>query len=530
MRDVNESVNRGEPAVGIDLGTTHSVLAYVDELGVPRTVANSEGDRLTASAVLFEGDNVVVGREALNAVATDADQVALRAKREFGSRIFPRPLGGRSYPPEAIQAWVLNKLRVDAARQIGRFHQAVITVPAYFDEARRRATQHAGYIAGLEVLEIINEPVAAALAYAWHVLRIAETGGAPTVPQVAVDPDDSVRYLVYDLGGGTFDVTILEQSGDRFEVLATDGDARLGGYDWDLRIVDAVATEFATHDGNDPRGEEISRGRLWRACEEAKRTLSLRSKVTIPCEHQGRVRGIELTRERFEQLTADLLDRTRFTLREAVAASGVAMDRIDVLLLVGGATRMPAVAAMLREATGLEPRLVGSPDEIVAHGAALRAEMILRQGRPRGPRFSIQNVNAHSLGVAGTDSLTRLPRNAILIPRNTRLPATARKVFRTQKDGQRSLLIRVVEGESPQPDECAQVGQCVVRNLPPDLPAQSPVDVTFHYGADGILEVQVKLPGREDPAASQLTFTMERPNGMDAQQLAAWRAHVANLE
>src|SRR5215470_12367064 len=212
-------------AIGIDLGTTFSVICKLDDLGRPQTLNNAEGDKITPSVVFFEGENIVVGKEAVKALATDADQVAECAKRDLGSRFFHRQLTGRRFPPEALQAWVLNKLRVDAERQIGSVKKAVITVPAYFDEVRRKATMDAGYIAGLEVLDIINEPTAAAVAFGFQqgFMKPGEASG------------ERKKILVYDLGGGTFDVTVMEVGGPEFTALATDGDVVLGGKDWDQR-------------------------------------------------------------------------------------------------------------------------------------------------------------------------------------------------------------------------------------------------------------------------------------------------------
>src|SRR5687768_6504019 len=220
--------------VGIDLGTTFSVISMLDDLGRPQTLSNAEGDKITPSVVFFEGENVVVGKEAAKALSTDADQVAECAKRDLGNRFFHRPLGGRQYPPEALQAWILNKLRVDATKQIGPFSKCVVTVPAYFDEVRRKATMDAGYIAGLEVLDIINEPTAAAVAFGFQQGFMR--------PERATD--ERKKILVYDLGGGTFDVTVMEVGGQVFNTLATDGDVMLGGRDWDQRLVDFVAEEF----------------------------------------------------------------------------------------------------------------------------------------------------------------------------------------------------------------------------------------------------------------------------------------------
>jgi len=242
------------PAIGIDLGTTFSVISRLDDLGRPQTLINAEGDKITPSVVFFEGGDVVVGKEAAKAVATDADNVAECAKRDLGNQFYHKPLGGRRYPPEALQGWILNKMRVDAARQIGPFQKVVITVPAYFDEVRRKATMDAGYIAGYEVMDIINEPTAAAVAFGFQqgYMNRANTN------------QERKKILVYDLGGGTFDVTVMEIGGRDFTALATDGDVMLGGKDWDQRLVDFVAEEFVRKFGVDPREERNSHGRLWR--------------------------------------------------------------------------------------------------------------------------------------------------------------------------------------------------------------------------------------------------------------------------
>jgi molecular chaperone DnaK len=255
------------PAVGIDLGTTYSAVAYIDDTGRPVTLVNAEGDLVTPTVVLFEGAQAVAGKEALKAIATEADQVAQCAKRELGERMFHKALDGRKFPPEALQAFVLNKLRQDASRHIGDFGKVVITVPAYFDEVRRKATQDAGYMAGLEVLDIINEPTAAAIAHGF-LKGFLNRQGESNAPR---------KLLVYDLGGGTFDVTVMEILGHEFLALATDGDVQLGGQDWDIRLVDYVAAEFMQAHNLDPRQDPNTAGRLWRDCEDAKRTLSARA-------------------------------------------------------------------------------------------------------------------------------------------------------------------------------------------------------------------------------------------------------------
>ena len=266
------------PAVGIDLGTTFSVVAHLDERGQPLTLVNMEGDRLTPSIVLFDGADVVVGKEAQKAMLSESDHVAECVKRDMGHRIFHKAIQGTQYPPEVIQSWILQKLCNDARQQIGPFDKTVITVPAYFDEVRRKATQDAGYMAGLDVMDIINEPTAAAVAFGFQQGFLDHQGSS----------DEPLRVLVYDLGGGTFDVTVMEIRGSEFIALSTDGDVRLGGYDWDQRLVNLVAEEFKRQYGVDPCEDANTAGKLWRECEDAKRTLSARAKAPVVCEYRGR--------------------------------------------------------------------------------------------------------------------------------------------------------------------------------------------------------------------------------------------------
>ena len=502
------------PSIGIDLGTTFSVIARLDDLGRPQTLINAEGDKITPSVVFFEGEgNVVVGKEAAKALATDAEAVAQFAKRDLGSRFYHQRLGGRNYPPEALQAWVLAKLRLDAQTQIGPFEKAVVTVPAYFDEVRRKATQDAGYIAGLEVLDIINEPTAAAVAFGFQQgFMKADRHGA------------GKKILVYDLGGGTFDVTVMEIGGREFKALATDGDVMLGGADWDHRLLDHVAEEFKKKHGADPREDVSCRGRLWRECEDAKRTLSARTKVHIACDYRGQAIRAEISRQQFEEMTRDLLDRTAFTTRQTLQAAGLTWDDIDRILLVGGSSRMPAVVEMLKKLSGKQPDASVSPDEAVAHGAALHAGLILAKHAGKSPNFRIKNVNSHSLGLVANDVRTRRPRTAVLIPRNTPLPVTARRTFKTHKAGQRSILVQIVEGESANPEDCVQLGKCSVRDLPPNLPEKTPIEIKFLYEENGRLVVMVGVQGAQ-LARHELT----RENTLSQEQLNAWRQYVTGI-
>ncbi|MDO4550090.1 MAG: Hsp70 family protein [Planctomycetia bacterium] len=500
------------PAVGIDLGTTFSAIAHVDASGRPVTLMNSEGDRITPSVTFFEQKTAIVGKEALKAISTDASCIALCAKRDMGHKVFHQILGDKQYPPEVIEAFILNKLRLDAIQLIGDFSKVVITVPAYFDEVRRKATQDAGYMAGFEVLDIINEPTAAALAFGYQSGVLGQNTKQENV-------------LVYDLGGGTFDVTIMQIRGNEYVTLATDGDVQLGGFDWDFRLLNFVADKFVQDFYVDPREDICARGKLWRECEDAKRTLSARMKTTITCDFKGFSKRVEITREEFEQITQDLLDRTRFTTMQTLRASGLEWDDISRVLLVGGSSRMPMVRNMLFQVTGREPDASAAADEAVALGAALHAQHILSVSEGNAPTFSIKNVNSHSLGVIGKDPTTGLARVGVLIPRNTHLPVRVSRTFRTQKNNQRSILVSIVEGESTSPENCTFIGSCVVRNLPPGLPAGTQINVTFQYTSDGRLYVNVTVPSTNTVVAEE--FTHE--NNLPKQLLDGWREYISQV-
>lgn len=499
---------RFAPAVGIDLGTTYSVIAYLDDAGVPKALPNAEGETLTPSVVLFDGDDVVVGREAVKALTNDGHRVAQCAKRDMGARFYHDAIDGRRYPPEVVQAYVLKKLFDDARAYLGEFRHAVITVPAYFDDSRRKATYDAGYMAGLEAMDIINEPTAAALAYGFDrgIIRTGESSSAR-------------KLLVYDLGGGTFDVSLVELDGACVRVLAIDGDVMLGGHDWDYRLVDHVAEEFVRQHGVDPREDRATMSRLWRACEDAKRTLSARRKARVAFEYLEMSVQVEVSREKFWEITRDLVDRSLFTTRQTLHSAGVSWNEIDDVLLVGGSTRMPQVVEMLRQLSGKDPVRSANVDEAVAHGAALQAGLLLSSHQGRAPSFQLRSVNARSLGVVATDSKTNRKRNAVIIPRNTSLPVRARRLFRTEKLNQRSVAVPIVEGESISPDDCESLGECVIRDLPPSLPAGTAVEVQFRYGTDCRLAVEVCLQGTDMKVEHELI----RPNGMDAAQRERWR-------
>jgi len=505
-----------ETPIGIDLGTTNSAAAWVDESGRSQMVSNAEGSLLTPSVVLFDDAEVVVGKEACSATTATPDRVAQWVKRDMGAPVYSRPIRGEHLPPEVIQACILRKLKADVLKSLGPETKVVITVPAYFDEPRRKATADAGEMAGLDVLDIVNEPTAAALAFG-ETLGYLTPGG---------EPKEEMTLLVFDLGGGTFDVTLLKLAQAKIETLATDGDVQLGGYDWDGRLVDYAAEAFLREHHVDPRKDPAGVNRLRDAVVEAKHALSARSRATIQIDHQGKSAEIPITREQFEEMTADLLERTAYTARQLLAASGLEWKDVSRTLLVGGLTRMPMVAEMLLKLTGIVPDHTVNPDEAVARGAALYAHYLLARQAEEGPQpsFEVTNVNSHSLGVEGVDPHTMRKANVILIPRNTSLPAKHTERFATQLEGQRSIVVRVLEGESSLPDDCTAIGRTAVRDMPEGLSKGWPVEVTFEYASNGRLSVRAVVPGTPHEASLEL----ERTAGLSEKGIAQWKSPVVS--
>jgi len=514
--------------IGIDLGTTNSAMAWVDAAGRSAMIPNAEGEFITPSVVFFSESEVVVGKNARTAITSHPEMVAQWVKRDMGAPFYSHPIRGHYLPPEVIQACILRKLKADLVSALGPDMQAVITVPAYFDEMRRKATADAGEMAGLRVLDIVNEPTAAALAFG-EALGYLTPGGQPR---------QELNVLIYDLGGGTFDATLLCLTAGKVRTLATDGDVQLGGHDWDQRLVDHAAESFLKTHQLDPRQDPATLNRLYLDATEAKHTLSARSRAVIQINYQGRFAEIAVTREQFEEMSADLLERTSYTSRQLLGVAGLEWKDLQRVLLIGGSTRMPMVARMMQCLSGISPDRSVNPDEAVARGAALYAGHLLatRVGgaagqslaghppageRPRST-FQVTNVNAHSLGVEGIDTETLRKKNVVLIPRNTPLPARHTERFATKSDGQRSIAIKVLEGEGSQPSDCIVIGRTVVRDLPGGLPKGWPVEVTFEYGTNGRLAVEALVPGTRHRARLELV----RETGLSNEGLTRWKQPV----
>ncbi len=515
--------------VGIDLGTTFSAIATLDDHGQPVTLPNRDGEMLTPSAVLLAEDGTaVVGQSALDVSLEQPDRVATLVKRRMGYPSFGRGVAGRDFRPETLSAIILRKLVQDAELRLGPVSQAVITVPAYFDDTRRKATHDAGRIAGLDVIDILDEPTAAALAYSFQPPR--EGVQSPPRPVAA---GDTRTVLVYDLGGGTFDVTLVRLSHKRFQTLAIEGDVRLGGKDWDDRVIDYVAEQFLRQTGTDPRSDPLSLANLQAAAERAKRTLSKLSQTTVTCMHGGRVLTVPLSRAEFESLTRDLLTRTRLTTQQLLRQAGLSPDDLDRILLVGGSTHMPMTGQMLEELTGKEPDNALAVSEVVARGAALHAG-ITAAHRPEvaavedparellGEVIEI-NVNAHSLGIEVKHGHERL--NDILIAKNTQLPTAASRVYRTVAENQQRVRVKVLQGEASQADACISIGECWIEGLPPNLPLASPVQVRCGVGSNGLIDVMAL-----DMTSGKMARTeIHRSSGLTDEEIAREAEWVRGL-
>jgi molecular chaperone DnaK len=458
-------------AVGIDLGTTNSVVSVL-EAGDPVVVPNSEGSRTTPSVVAFsKGGEVLVGEVAKRQAITNPDRTIRSVKRHMGTS-WTTEIDGKSYTAQEISARTLMKLKRDAEAYLNdTVTQAVITVPAYFDDAQRTATKEAGQIAGLEVLRIINEPTAAALAYG------LDKGAA----------DETV--LVFDLGGGTFDVSILEIGDGVFEVKSTHGDTNLGGDDWDQAVIDWLVEQFKSAHGVDLSKDNMAVQRLKEAAEKAKIELSQvqSTQINLPfitATSDGPLHLDEqLTRAKFQDLTSDLLERCRVPFEQAIKDAGLTKDQIDHVILVGGSTRMPAVADLVQSLTGKEPNKSVNPDEVVAIGAAVQAGVLKGDVKD----VLLLDVTPLSLGIETKGGVMTK-----LIERNTTIPTRRTEVFSTAEDMQPSVEIHVLQGEREMAQFNKTLGKFQLVDLPPAPRGVPQIEVTFDIDANGIVHVSAK--------------------------------------
>ena len=515
--------------VGIDLGTTFSAIAHVNESGRPEVIPNAEGERITPSVILFDDDVTIVGETAWRSAVAEPEKIVQLVKLQMGKSKdeFSMEFGGKEYSAEELSALILKKLKQDAEAYLGtEITDAVVTVPAYFKDAERQATRNAGEIAGLNVLQVMNEPTVAALAYGIRYHDADQAGQT---------------VFVFDLGGGTFDVTVMKVSGSELEMVATNGDHSLGGKDWDERIINYVAEMFEVKHGENPLDDPQTKQDFQQRAVDAKQTLSTKQKTRIVCGHNGNGIRVELTQEKFAELAADLLERCGALCDVVLSEASMTWADIDTVLLAGGSTRMLMVREMIAKISGKEINpLEVNPDDVVALGAAIYGN----SPGPDDPGPDIVEIATHNLGLVTFNEQNEKCIH-LMIPKMTQVPCKKEDRFGTVEENQMEALIEVVqvlehnrlydeilqdvapneekEKQIEAFEEMYKLGECLL-TLPPGLPKASPVYVTYEYNSDQILDVTAKGPNET------IANVLIRRQTLDDEEVREAARHLQRME
>ena len=494
-------------AVGIDLGTTYSCIAYLNEHGEPVTIPNKDGELSTPSVVLFDGKECIVGTEAMRNSIRHPDRVVMHAKRYMGNLSHRWKIGGKSYSPVEINTFILKSLLDNARERIGVVERAVITVPAQFSDSQRQATAEAGKRAGLKQVDIINEPVAAALCFVLGTEGIwfTELATAQTV-------------MVVDLGGGTFDLSLVKYQKNEVSVIATGGDLHLGGLDWNSALEAAIAKQFQKEFSVDPMQDRESAQALAIEAEQTKRSLSVRPRAALPVAAGGHRKTYQIELEQFERLTKPLVDRVEKLTVGLLAERNMGWAKVDVVLTTGGSSRMPMIRSMLKRLSGRTLNTSLSPDQSIAHGATYYAGMLLTNNAfaksilnpaaaSRLSQFKQKSVNARALGILVRDPRLdqRVPH--YLLPANTQLPTSVSQIYGTVNDNQRRVCLRIVESGTAADSSFVELGICQIEPLPENLPAETEIQVTMSYDEQARVHVSAKVLATGQEARTEIIRT-----------------------
>lgn len=479
-------------AVGIDLGTTYSCIAHLNEHGEPVTIPNQEGELSTPSVAMFDGAEVIVGTEALRHAIVSPGNVVQHAKRFLGKQDFRWEIDGRYFSPKDISAFILKKLLSAAEERIGQIDSAVITVPAQFSDLQRQETIAAGKQAGLKQVDLINEPVAASLCYVLgsEGMWFAELA-------------EEQRILVYDLGGGTFDLSLVRYQKDEVNVIASGGDLKLGGIDWNSRLQAAIAEQFYNEFGINPCNDPESLQYLANEVEQAKRSLTVRPKTTLACQVGSSRKTYQISQSQFEQLTKDLVEQTTQITKSLLKDNNMGWAHVDVVLTTGGSSRMPMVRDALKSASGTTRNLSLPPDQSIAHGAAYYSGMLLSNreyaesilttaAASRLSKIKQHSVNARSLGFLVRDQSGQQRVPHYILPANTKLPTAVKHTYGTVSPNQRRVHLKLIESGASQDEPFVTLGNCVIEGLPANLPVDSKIEVLIEYDAEARVHVSAR--------------------------------------